>query len=115
MLRKYTCEPLDRLKILVISHHTVGDEVSDACEEEDDLLFQEYKQAPHKYTFVAPFQRIRAKPGRLRRKKALPGTAAGTVRWRAVTVAMATCSGVYFLVQACPAVTMFGFSRVPSR
>lgn len=114
MLRKYTCEPLDRLKILVIHHHTVGDEVSDACEE-DDLLFQGYKQVPHKYTFVAPLQRTRAKTVSLRRKKALPGTAAGTVRWRAVTVARATCSGVYFLVQAWPAVTMFGFSRVPSR
>ncbi len=45
----------------------------------------------------------------------LPGTAAGTVRLRAVTVAMATSWGVYFLVQECPAVTMFGLSRVPSR
>lgn len=58
---------------------------------------------------------IRAKTSSQRRKKALPGTAAGTVRWRAVTVAIATCSGVYFLVQACPAVTMLGFSKVPSR
>lgn len=45
----------------------------------------------------------------------VPGTAAGTVRLRAVTVAMATSWGVYFLVQECPAVTMFGLSRVPSR
>jgi len=45
----------------------------------------------------------------------IPGTAAGTVRLRAVTVAMATSRGVYFLVQECPAVTMFGLSRVPSR
>lgn len=37
------------------------------------------------------------------------------MRLRAVTVAMATSSGVYFLVQECPAVTMLGFSRVPSR
>lgn len=44
-----------------------------------------------------------------------PGTAAGTVRLRAVTVAMATCWGVYFVGQECPAVTMLGFSRVPSR
>lgn len=44
-----------------------------------------------------------------------PGTEAGTVRLRAVTVAMPTSWGVYFLVQECPAVTMLGFSRVPSR
>lgn len=68
MLRKYTCEPLARLKMLVISPHTVGHEVADACEEDDDLLFQGYKQAPHKYTFVAPFQRIRAKTIREERR-----------------------------------------------
>lgn len=44
-----------------------------------------------------------------------PGTEAGTVRLRAITVAMATCWGVYFVGQECPAVTMLGFSRVPSR
>lgn len=44
-----------------------------------------------------------------------PGTAAGTVRRRVVTVATATSWGVYFLGQECPAVTMLGFSSVPSR
>lgn len=48
-------------------------------------------------------------------QKDSPATAAGTVRLSAVTVATAICSGVYFLVQLCPGVTMFGFRRVPSR
>ena len=46
---------------------------------------------------------------------ASPGTAGGTARDRAVTVAMAICSWVYLMLQAWPAVTMLGFSRVPSR
>ena len=46
---------------------------------------------------------------------ALPGTAGGTVRRRAVTVAMAISWELYFWGQECPAVTMLGFSRVPSR
>lgn len=46
---------------------------------------------------------------------ASPGTAGGTARDRAVTVAMAICSWVYLVLQAWPAVTMLGFSRVPSR
>ena len=45
----------------------------------------------------------------------LPGTATGTVRCRAVTVALAIFSAVYVLVQLCPAVTMLGLSKVPSR
>lgn len=49
------------------------------------------------------------------RKANSPGTAAGTVRLRAVTVAMATSCGVYFLVQECPGVTMLGLRRLPSR
>ena len=44
-----------------------------------------------------------------------PGTAVGTVRCKAVTVALATSWGVYFFVQPWPAVTIFGFNRVPSR
>lgn len=44
-----------------------------------------------------------------------PGTDGGTVRRRAVTVAMAISWGLYFLGQECPAVTMLGLSRVPSR
>lgn len=44
-----------------------------------------------------------------------PGTAGGTVRRRAVTVAMATSWGVYLWEQEWPAVTMLGFRRVPSR
>ncbi|KAJ8958395.1 hypothetical protein NQ318_002177 [Aromia moschata] len=47
-------------------------------------------------------------------KKTIPGTAVGTVRWRAVTVAAPICSGVA-LAAVCPGVTMLGFSRVPSR
>lgn len=42
-------------------------------------------------------------------------TAGGTVRRRAVTVAMAISSLLYLVGQECPAVTMLGFSRVPSR
>jgi len=45
----------------------------------------------------------------------IPGTDGGTRLRRAVTVASATCSGLYFVAQDWPAVTMFGFSRVPSR
>ena len=37
------------------------------------------------------------------------------MRRRAVTVAMATSSGLYLVEQACPGVTMLGLSRVPSR
>ena len=44
-----------------------------------------------------------------------PGTDAGTVRLKAVTVAMATSWGVNFLGQECPGVTMLGFNSVPSR
>lgn len=44
-----------------------------------------------------------------------PVTAGGTVRRRAVTVAMAISSLLYLVVQECPAVTMLGFSKVPSR
>lgn len=44
-----------------------------------------------------------------------PGTAGGTVRRRAVTVAMAISSLENFWVQAWPGVTMLGFSKVPSR
>ena len=51
----------------------------------------------------------------LRLEHQVPGTAGGTVLWRAVTVAKATSPGVYFLVQDWPAVTMFGFRRVPSK
>jgi len=45
----------------------------------------------------------------------IPGTAAGTVRLRAVTVAMATSSALYLVGQLCPGVTMLGLSSVPSR
>ena len=45
----------------------------------------------------------------------VPGTEGGTRLRKAVTVASATCSGVYLVAHDCPAVTMFGFSRVPSR
>lgn len=45
----------------------------------------------------------------------LPGTAGGTVRRKAVTVAMATSSGLYLMGQLCPAVTMLGLRSVPSR
>lgn len=44
-----------------------------------------------------------------------PGTAGGTVRRRAVTVAMAISWLLYLWEQECPAVTMLGLSRVPSR
>lgn len=37
------------------------------------------------------------------------------MRRRAVTVAMAISSLVYLVGQECPAVTMLGFSSVPSR
>lgn len=87
-----------------------------ACEVEGDILFQGSKQAPHQCRCLwLSSEGLKTKTLSLRRLKALPGTAAGTVLWRAVTVAIATCSGVYFFVQACPAVTMFGFSKVPSR
>lgn len=42
-------------------------------------------------------------------------TAGGTVRRKAVTVAIATSSGLYLVEQLCPAVTMLGLRRVPSR
>lgn len=45
----------------------------------------------------------------------LPGTAGGTVRRRAVTVAMAISWLLYLCEQECPAVTMLGLRRVPSR
>lgn len=45
----------------------------------------------------------------------LPATAGGTVRRMAVTVAIATSSGLYLVGQLCPAVTMFGLRRVPSK
>ncbi len=44
-----------------------------------------------------------------------PGTAGGTVRRRAVTVAMAISCALNFFRQECPAVTMLGLSSVPSR
>ena len=44
-----------------------------------------------------------------------PGTAQGTVLCRVVTVALAMSAAVYLVVQLWPAVTMLGFSRVPSR
>lgn len=47
--------------------------------------------------------------------RVVPGTAGGTVRRRAVTVAMAISSGLYLMGQAWPGVTMLGLSRVPSR
>lgn len=48
-------------------------------------------------------------------KKVTPGTAGGTVRLRAVTVALAICSGAALVLQDCPGVTMLGFNRVPSK
>lgn len=45
----------------------------------------------------------------------LPVTAGGTVRRRAVTVAMAISSLENLVGQECPAVTMLGLSSVPSR
>ena len=48
-------------------------------------------------------------------RKVTPVTARGTVRRRAVTVAMAISSLEYFWVQAWPGVTKFGFSNAPSR
>ena len=45
----------------------------------------------------------------------VPGTDGGTRLRRAVTVASATCSGLYLVAQDWPAVTMFGLRRVPSR
>lgn len=45
----------------------------------------------------------------------LPGTAGGTVRRKAVRVAIATSSGLYLMLQLCPGVTMFGLSNVPSK
>ena len=46
----------------------------------------------------------------------LPGTAAGTVRRKAVTVAQAICSAVGRVPLYCiPAVHMFGFNNVPSK
>lgn len=44
-----------------------------------------------------------------------PGTAGGTVRRRAVTVAMAISWLLYLCELECPGVTMLGLSRVPSR
>jgi hypothetical protein len=49
------------------------------------------------------------------RGQASPGTAGGTVRRSAVTVAMAISSCENFWVQAWPGVTMLGFSKVPSK
>merc|ERR1711915_983847 len=46
-------------------------------------------------------------------RKVTPGTAGGTVRRRAVTVAMAISWLVYLCEQECPAVTMLGLSRCP--
>lgn len=44
-----------------------------------------------------------------------PVTAGGTVRRKAVTVAMATSLGLHLVMQLLPEVTMLGFSIVPSR
>lgn len=44
-----------------------------------------------------------------------PGTAGGTVRRRAVTVAIAISWLLYLWEQECPAVTILGLSSVPSR
>lgn len=44
-----------------------------------------------------------------------PVTAGGTVRRKAVMLAMATSSGLYLVGQLCPPVTMLGLRSVPSR
>ena len=46
-------------------------------------------------------------------RNVIPGTAAGTVRLKAVTVALAICSGVACSEHSFPGVTMFGFNKVP--
>ena len=45
----------------------------------------------------------------------MPGTAAGTRRSRQRTVASATCAAVACFAHFLPAMTMFGFSTMPSR
>jgi hypothetical protein len=45
----------------------------------------------------------------------IPGTAAGTVRRKAITVASAICSIEYVFEQFLPGVTIFGLRSVPSR
>lgn len=45
----------------------------------------------------------------------LPGTAAGTPRRKAVTVANPISACEAFLDEDWPGVTMFGFNRVPSK
>jgi hypothetical protein len=65
-------------------------------------------------TFIA-FKRAEASsPDWPPDKKAIPGTAAGTVRKRRLTVASATSSTVTWLGQANPGSTMFGFRIMPS-
>merc|ERR1719229_1904518 len=48
-------------------------------------------------------------------RKVIPGTAAGTVLRRAVTVARALSSNVVLSAHSFPFKTMFGFNRDPSR
>ena len=48
-------------------------------------------------------------------RNTMPGTAAGTVLLKAVTVARATCSGDAFLAHFCPGVTILGLRSVPSK
>jgi len=47
----------------------------------------------------------------------IPGKAGGTVRCKAVTVALAMASGevVFHSALECPGVTMLGFKRAPSK
>lgn len=48
-------------------------------------------------------------------KKVTPGTAGGTVRLKAVTVALATSAGENLTECCIPPVTMLGLRRVPSK
>lgn len=67
------------------------------------------------FHFVSARLLLRKTPLRTRQRSGLPVTAGGTVRRKAVTVAMATSSGLYLVGQLCPAVTMLGLRSVPSR
>lgn len=98
---------------------------ADSCKKKVSRLRNEVLQPPQSLTFMcqrSEHVRCRSKAsksdsvnGYIGMNWESPGTAAGTVRRRVVTVAMATSWGVYFLGQECPAVTMLGFSSVPSR
>lgn len=73
------------------------------------------KTTPFSFGFCKNFYMSVWNPLQVSHPSGLPGTAGGTVRRMAVRVAIATSSRLYLVGQLCPAVTMLGLRRVPSR